>query len=77
MNLTGESLPKDLLDKIRTGNVEKIIRILLTDKSIARYIKKYKSNARRSNRIKGDWYAVVTINLDKNKQKKYLSKHGK
>ena len=69
MSLTGENLPKELLDKISAGNVEKIVRILLTDKNIARYIIKYKPNGNRSERKKGDWYAVVTINLDKNKQK--------
>ena len=77
VSLTGENLPKELLDKISTGNVEKIVRILLTDKNIARYIIKYKPNGNRSERKKGDWYAVVTINLDKNKQKKSSSKHGK
>ena len=40
MNLTGENSPKELLDKISTENVEKIFRIHLTDKTIARYIKK-------------------------------------
>ena len=39
VSLTGEILPKELLDKISTGNVEKIVRILLTDKNIAKYIK--------------------------------------
>ena len=76
VSLTGENLPKELLDKISTGNVEKIVRILLTDKNIARYIKKYKPNGNRSERKKGDWYAVVTINIDTNKQKKSSSKHG-
>ena len=38
VSLTGENLPKELLDEIKTGNVEKIVRILLTDKNIARYI---------------------------------------
>ena len=42
VSLTGENLPKELLDEISTGNVEKIVRILLTDKNIARYIIKYK-----------------------------------
>ena len=73
---TGENLPKELLDEISTGNVEKIVRILLTDKNIARYIIKYKPNGNRSERKKGDWYAVVTINLDTNKQKKSSSKHA-
>ena len=77
VSLTGENLPKELLDKISTGNVEKIVRILLTDKNIARYIIKYKPNGNRSERKKGDCYAVVTINLDKNKQKNSSSKHGK
>ena len=36
VSLTGENLPKELLDEISTGNVEKIVRILLTDKNIAR-----------------------------------------
>ena len=79
VSLTGENLPKELLDEISTGNVEKIVRILLTDKNIARYIIKYKPNGNRSERKKGDWYAVVTINLDTNKQKnkkKSSSKHG-
>ena len=76
VSLTGENLPKELLDEISTGNVEKIVRILLTDKNIARYIIKYKPNGNRSERKKGDWYAVVTIHLDTNKQKKSSSKHG-
>ena len=76
VSLTGENLPKELLDEIITGNVEKIVRIMLTDKSIARYIIKYKPNGNRSKRKKGDWYAVVTINLDTNKHKKSSSKHG-
>ena len=79
VSLTGENLPKDLLDEISTGNVETTVRILLTDKNIARYIIKYKPNGNRSERKKGNWYAVVTINLDTNKQKqkKSSSKHGK
>ena len=77
VSLTGENLPKELLDEISTGNVEKIVRILLTDKNIARYKIKYKPNGNRSERKKGDWYAVVTINFDTNKQKKSSSKHGK
>ena len=48
VSLTGENLPKELLDEISTGNVEKIVRILLTDKNIARYIIKYKPNGNRS-----------------------------
>ena len=76
VSLTGENLPKELLDKINTGNVEKIVRILLTDKNMARYIIKYKPNGNRSERKKGDWYAIVTINLDTNKQKNSSSKHG-
>ena len=76
VSLTGENLPKELLDKISTENVEKTVRILLTDKNIARYIIKYKPNGNRSEKKKGDWYAVVTINLDTNKQKKSSSKHG-
>ena len=76
VSLTGENLPKDLLDKISTGNVEKIVRILLTDKNIVRYIIKYKPSGNRSERKKGDWYAVVTLNLDTIKQKKSSSKHG-
>ena len=76
VSLTGENLPKELLDEISFGNVEKIVRIRLTDKNIARYIIKYKPNGNRSERKKGDWYAVVTINLDTNKQKKSSSKHG-
>ena len=76
VSLTGENLPKELLDEISTGNIEKIVRILLTDKNIARYIIKYKPNGNRTERKKGDWYAVVTINLDTNKQKKSSSKHG-
>ena len=76
VSLTGENLPKELLDKISTRNVEIIVRILLTDKNIARYIIKYKPNGNRSERKKGDWYAVVIINLDTNKQKKSSSKHG-
>ena len=76
VSLTGENLPKESLDEISTRNVEKIVRILLTDKNIARYIRKYKPNGNRSERKKGDWYAVVTINLDTNKQKKSSSKHG-
>ena len=63
VNLTCENLPKKLLDKIGTGNVEKIVRVLLTDKNIARYKIKYKPNGNRSERKKGDWYAVVTIIL--------------
>ena len=61
VSLTGENLPKQLLDEIKTGNVEKIVQILLRDKNIARYIIKYKPNGNRSERIKGEWYAVVTI----------------
>ena len=76
VSLTGENLPKNLLDEISTGNVEEIVRILLTDKNIARYIIKYKPNGNRSERRKGDWYAVVTINFDTNKQKKSCCKHG-
>ena len=76
VSLTGENLPKELLDEINTGNVEKIVRIHLTDKNIARYIIKYKPNGNRSERKKGDWYAVVTINLDTNKPKKSFCKHG-
>ena len=76
VGLTSENLPKELLDEINTGNVEKIVWILLTDKNIARYIIKYKPNGNRSERKKGDWYAVVTIILDTNKQKKSSSKHG-
>ena len=72
VSLTGENLPKELLDKISTGNLEKIVRILLTDKNIARYIIKYKPNGNRSERKKGDWYAVVNINLDASQQKKSL-----
>ena len=72
MSLTGENLPKELLDKINAGNVEKIVWILLADKNIARYIIKYKPNGKRSERKRGDWYA----NLDTNKQKKSSSKHG-
>ena len=52
VSLTGENLPKELLDEISTGNVEKIVRILLTDKNIARYIIKYKPNGNRSERKK-------------------------
>ena len=37
-----ENSLKDFLDKITTGNVEKIVRIHTTDKTIARYIIKYK-----------------------------------
>ena len=48
VSLTGENLPKEILDEISTGNVEKIVRILLTDKNIARYIIKYKPNGNRS-----------------------------
>ena len=77
VSLTGENLPKELLEKISTVDVEKIVRILLTDKNIARYIIKYKPNGNRSERKKGDWYAVVSINLDTNQQKKSSSKHGK
>ena len=76
VSLTGENIPKELLDEISTGNVEKTVRILLTDKNIARYIIKYKPNGNRSERKKGAWYAGVTINLDTNKQKKSSSKHG-
>ena len=76
VSLTGENLSKEFLDEISTGNVEKVVRILLTDKNIARYIIKYKPNGNRSEKKKGDWYAVVTINLDTNKQKKSSSKHG-
>ena len=72
MSLTGENLPKELLDEISTGNIEKMV---LTDKNIARYIIKYQPNGNRSERKEGDWYAVVTINLDTNKQKKSSSKH--
>ena len=52
VNLIGENLPKELLDEISTGNVEKNVRILLTDKNIARYIIKYKPNGNRSERKK-------------------------
>ena len=45
VSLTGENLPKELLDQISTGNVEKIVRILLTDKNIARYIIKTNQTA--------------------------------
>ena len=51
-SLTGENLPKELLDKISTGNVEKIVQILLTDKNIARFIIKYKPNSNRLERQK-------------------------
>ena len=85
VSLTGENLTKNLLDEIITGNVEAektvtsdcLLRILLTDKNIARYKIKYKPNGNRSERKKCDWYTVVTINLDTNKQKKSSSKHGK
>ena len=50
--LTGENLPKELLDKISNGNVEKIVRIYLTDNNIARYIIKYKPNSNRLERKK-------------------------
>ena len=70
VSLTGENLPKGLLDEISAGNVEKIVRIHLADKNIARYKIKYKPNVNRSERKKGDWHAVVTINFDTNKQKK-------
>ena len=69
MNLTGENLPKELLDKIRTGNVETITRVHMTDKTIARLLIKHKPNGNRSGRKEGDWYAVVTIKLDTSKQK--------
>ena len=52
VSLTGENLPEEFLDKINTGNVEKTVRILLTDKNIARYIIKYKPNGHRSERKK-------------------------
>ena len=52
VSLTGENLPKELLDKISTENVEKTVRILLTDKNIARYIIKYKPNGNRSEKKK-------------------------
>ena len=71
VSLTGENLPKELLDNISTGNVEKKLFGY-----IARYIVKYKPNGNRSERKKGDLLAVVTINLDTNKQKKSSSKHG-
>ena len=77
VSLNRENLPKDLLDKISTGNVEKNVRIHLIDKNIARYIIKYKPNGNRPERKKGDWYAVVTINLDTIKLIKSSSKHGK
>ena len=76
VSLTGENLPKELLDEINTGNVEQIVRILLTDRNIARYIIKYQPKGNRSERKKGKRYAVVTINLDTNKQTKSSSKHG-
>ena len=50
VNLTCENLPKELLDKIRTGNIDKNVRILLRDNTIARYVKKYKLNDIRSAR---------------------------
>ena len=52
VSLTGEILPKKLLDEIRTGNVEKNVRIHLADKTITRYIKKYTSTGNRSERKK-------------------------
>ena len=52
VSLTGENLPKELLEEISVGNVEKIVRIVLTDKNIARYIIKYKPNGNRSERKK-------------------------
>ena len=63
VNLTSENLPKELLDKIRTGNVEKIVWIHMTVKTIARYIKNTNLTAIGQGR-KGEWYAVVTINFD-------------
>ena len=33
MNLTGENLPKEFLDEIKTEKVEKIVRIHMTDHS--------------------------------------------
>ena len=79
VSLTGENLPKDLLelDEISTGNVEKVVRVHLTDKNKASYLIKSKPNGNRSERKKANWYAVVSINLDANKQKKSSSKHGK
>ena len=53
-SLTGENLSKDLLEEISAGNVEKIVRTLLTDKNIPRYIIKYKPNENRSERKKGN-----------------------
>ena len=77
MILTSEKLQKVLLDKIRTGNVEKIVRIHLTDKTIARYIIKYKPNGKSSERTKSTWYAVAIINLDTIEQKQSSNKHRK
>ena len=66
----GENLPKELLDKIRTKNVEKNVRIPMTEKTVARYIIKCKPDGKRSERRKkSNWYAVLTINLDTNKHK--------
>ena len=72
VNLTGENLPKELLDKISTGNVEKNVRIFLKDKTIASYIIKDKPNGNRSERKEGDWYTVLISNLDTNKKKSIL-----
>ena len=48
VNLTGENLPEELLDKIRTRKLDKIVRIQLTNKSIVRYKIKYKPTGNRS-----------------------------
>ena len=76
VNLTCENLPKKLLDEIGTGNVEKIVRVLLTDKNIARYKIKYKPNGNRSERKKRRLVCSCNYHLDTNKQKKSSSKHG-
>ena len=66
MSLTGENSPKDLLElnKISTGNVEKIVKIVrvhLTDKNKASYLRKYKPNGNRSERKKGEKKTLMQI----------------
>ena len=53
MNLTSESLPKELLDEIRTGNEEKIKIVRIHDRqNYSKYKVKHKPNGNRSERKK-------------------------
>ena len=77
MNSTGENLPRELFDEIRTGNVEKSFWDTNDRQKQSKIYKiKYKLNVNRSVRKKADWYASVTITLDTNRQKVFSGKHG-